>query len=240
MKFLQTKLNKYNLDTRDTDNCNKLEWNTGFKLNRDSFDGKAKHRQPSEINAYTDGSKLDGRTGSGIAIYRGKDEIKADWLRLPDGCTVFQAEVAAIAKAATEIAILAKDGVKYVKIFVDSQAALLAVDNPRVTSNIVATAVRNLNKLANMVRSITLVWIPAHKGFVGNERADELAKRGSQDVDPAHLYRVGMPVATLKSSIRDRIYAEWGEEWEKSSIANHTKVSIGDQIPARRNLFTNW
>ena len=107
------------------------------------------------------------------------------------------------------------------------------MDNPKITSKIVATAVRNLNELANKVRSVTLVWIPAHKGFAGNERADELAKRGSQEVDPTHHYKVGMPAATLKARVRDRIYMEWGEEWRKSSIANHSKSFYGGPNPGK-------
>ena len=47
--------------------------------------------------------------------------------------------------------------IKFVKIFIDSQAAISAVGNPYVTSRAVAEAINNLNKLADSVRSVTLV-----------------------------------------------------------------------------------
>ena len=63
----------------------------------------------------------------------------------------------------------------FINIFVDLQAAILAIGNAHVTSHTVANAIENLNKLAEAVTSMTLVLILAHKGHIRNERADELA-----------------------------------------------------------------
>ena len=112
---------------------------------------------------------------------------------------------------------------KYVKILVDSQAALLAVDNTEVTSRTVLQARKKLNELANKVRRVTLVWIPAHKGHQGNERADELAKQGAATNDLDRKLNVKRPQASLKSMIENKIYEQWGEEWRSDTIANHAK-----------------
>ena len=55
--------------------------------------------------------------------------------RLPDTCTVFQAEVLAIKEAADALEQSGK--YKYIRIFVDSQAALLALAREDVSAGIV-------------------------------------------------------------------------------------------------------
>ena len=52
---------------------------------------------PEHLDIYTDGSKLDNGVGSGI--YSGKLDLSIS-LRLPDYCSVFQAEMMAIYRPA--------------------------------------------------------------------------------------------------------------------------------------------
>ena len=227
LKFLEQKLSAYKLNPGNTDRCSTLMWNDGYRINWDSFDGSAKHRQQTQVNAFTDGSKMENKTGSGLVIYRHKQEIANDWFRLPDGCTVFQAEVAAIARASRALCGMQDGTIKFVKIFVDSQAAIAALGKPCVTSQIVKDAMDSLNKLAKVVKSVSLVWIPAHKGHTGNERADVLAKKGSAEVDPLKLLKVRKPYATIKMQVRENIRAEWQKEWTSMNSANHTKSFYG-------------
>ena len=200
-----------------------MNWEAHYKINRDSFDGKAKHRKPTQYNVYTDGSKLDGKSGAGVVVFKGQREVQADSYRLPDGSTVFQAEVVAVAKAAESLKQQNDGSMRYVKIFIDSQATIQAMGNPRVTSKAVSQAITNLNALAEEVPSITLVWIPAHKGYHGNERADELAKAGSKETDPKKRIKIGRPQATVRSDIRSNLRKEWQKEWEGLKMANHSK-----------------
>ena len=58
MKYLDSKLNEYGLHPDGTDRCNVIKWDGGFKINRDSFDGSAKHRQPTQVNVFTDRSLI--------------------------------------------------------------------------------------------------------------------------------------------------------------------------------------
>ena len=233
MRFLQEKLMKLDIDPGNSDRCSKRMWNNGFRINRDSFDGAAKHRRPSQYNIFTDGSKLEDRTGSGIAIYKGTREIASDSMRLPDGTTVFQAEVAAVARAAEMLNNAMDTGVKYVKIFIDSQAAITALGNVQISSSVVEEAVKNLNELAEKANSVTLVWIPAHKGYAGNERADELAKAGSRLEEASSLITVGLPQATVRRTVRMNTREEWQKEWDESQIAKHTKGFYGGPRPGK-------
>ena len=103
-----------------------------------------------------------------------------------------------------------EDG-KYVKFFVDSQAALLALENRKVTSELVDRLIKELNKAASK-RSITLCWTKAHVGTKGNERADELAKDGTNS---KNLVNVRIPKAELREKINDVFYEEWGREFSE-------------------------
>ena len=235
LRFLEDRLVEYNIRPGDTDACKVAKWDAGFRVNWDSFDGKSKHLQMAQFSAYTDGSKLEGQTGAGLVIYKGKTERLKESHRLPEGCTVFQAEVAAISQAAKGLLRIQDGSMKFVKIFVDSQAALAAVGNPFITSRLVASAVNNLNKLAATSKSVTLVWIPAHKGHAGNEEADKLAKAGSKESDPNKLLRVKQPTATMKANIRKCMYEKWEREWITSKEASHTKSFYGkpDRMKAK-------
>ena len=109
----------------------------------------------------------------------------------------------------------------------------MAVGNAHVTSNAVGEAIESLNTLADRVRSVTLVWIPAHKGHIGNERADDLAKEGARTESPGRRLRVGIPVATVKTKVREQARREWCDEWKALKMAHHTKGFYGAPNPGK-------
>ena len=112
---------------------------------------------------------------------------------------------------------------RHVKIFSDSRSALQAIGNPFIKSRTVEKAIESLNKLTDKCVSVTLCWIPAHKGHRGNCRADDLAKEGAgragQDSDP----HVHMPHSQIKSDIHKAILQLWTAEWQSDTSAAHTK-----------------
>ena len=170
-----------NIDCKNGDYINQSHREKLFKVNIDSLDGRTKHLQKSQVNIYTDGSKIESQCGTGFAIYTGKRIITKHSERLPDESTVFQAEVRGIQKAAeTMLTFENLNKFKYIKIFTDSQATLLALNSADVTSKLVLQTKLTLNELAKKTRRITIVWIKAHVGHEGNELADELAKEGTK------------------------------------------------------------
>ena len=96
--------------------------------------------------------------------------------------TVFQAETFAVEQAAK---LQTENGTKSKTIIIncDSQAAIKASNNTTIKSKTTQNARNNeLHKLGQDDH-VLLRWIPAHKGYLGNEKADELAKKGSEDRD---------------------------------------------------------
>ena len=62
------------------------------------------------------------------------------------------------------------------KILSDSQAAILALHNTRITSKTVANALELMETLASRVKSLQLVWVKAHVSKVTKKRTKQLKK----------------------------------------------------------------
>ena len=198
-----------------------------FTVVTDSFSGHSKYLCPSQINVFTDGSKVNGRVGAGFTIRKGQTAFQEMSYRLPDKCSVFQAEIFAINQAAL---ILQRLGYpKYIKFFVDSQAALMALDNKSVTSRLVGDTVHNLNLIPASTR---LVWIKAHVGHEGNERADVLAKEGTSLPTPQPL---ALPKQATKTAIKFAIDEIWCLQWSRYQDGRQSKqfFSLPDRAKAK-------
>ena len=98
-----------------------------YKVDLDSFSGFAKYLSPSQVNVFTDGSKFNNRVGAGVFITSGSQVLATLSYRLPDTSSVFQAEIYAINRAS--VLLQHMQNIYYVKFFVDSQAALRAINN---------------------------------------------------------------------------------------------------------------
>ena len=89
--------------------------------------------------------------------------------------TVFQADIFAVMAAILESIARCYNG-RTITVFTDSQAALKALESVTVKSKLVLECLECLSELATH-NSVQLVWVPWHEGILGNERADELAKK---------------------------------------------------------------
>ena len=71
---------------------------------------------------------------------------------------------------------------KIIHIFSDSESVLKAIKNNKITSKIIDECVTNLKHICKD-NEIKLYWIPGHEGYIGNKKADKLAKRGAMNVN---------------------------------------------------------
>ena len=87
----------------------------------------------SEYTAYTDGSKIEGQTGAGVIIYKHNEIIYRQSYSLPSKASIFQAELEAIQQATSFFnRNKHRYPAKYIKLLVDSQAALKALSSNSV------------------------------------------------------------------------------------------------------------
>ncbi|XP_046563233.1 uncharacterized protein LOC124272130 [Haliotis rubra] len=124
---------------------------------------------------YTDGSKdpVRNRTAYGIQIYTASNNQTIS-VRLPDGQSVYTAELEAIHHALRYSENLRE---KRVVILSDSLSALQSLATKHSSSR--PDTIRDILVLIQKLRrenekKITLCWIPSHIDIPGNERADKL------------------------------------------------------------------
>lgn len=173
------------------------EWESGNVL-----------RQLGNTTCYTDGSKME--TGTGAGVYSGQLSLERTH-SLGNYCSVFLSEVYAVLDCADEL--VRKDiSRRQISILSDSQAALKAFTNPAVTSKLVWNCIERLNTLATN-NKVKLIWIPGHKGHEGNEKADELARMGSEQKFQGPEPAVGLPFSTIKQFLKEELIAKHLDYW---------------------------
>ena len=128
---------------------------------------------------YTDGSAEEGMKNGGSVVY----------IRYPDGDTTsfsvpgglqfpsYRAEIVAICTAAEHLLESGKQ-MGNIAIFTYSLSSLQAL-NPADPDKMIQGLHFSLGKLTSQ-HSVSFQWVPAHVGLTRNERADRLAKVGSQ------------------------------------------------------------
>ena len=174
------------------------------------------------INCHTDGSKLDdNRTGVGVLIDYSHIESAEEAIHLGNSATVFQAEVFAVGRTASHL-IFAETNNKSVVINCDSQAAIMSLNNTKIKSKTTLDAVLALNKLGEN-NQVLIRWIPAHSGYLGNEKADSLAKRGANNTD-ATLLKLPIPKVTWDMAIRERTKHNIWTKWRDAPPSHFTRV----------------
>ena len=141
------------------------------------------------------------------------------------------AELEAIYRA-TEYLLNEAEGrkVKYVKIFSDSMSSLQALDSMKMSSKTVMKTANSLNNLAKITKRLDLCWIKAHAGFLGNERADELAKQGTTSII---INKLPHPSQMGRSLLIKKSYEIWAKRWKLEPTCRQTKQFFATPDPLR-------
>ncbi|CAH2087894.1 unnamed protein product [Euphydryas editha] len=185
-----------------------------------------------DIKIFTDGSKIEGRVGAALSVWSGEVETKALKLALPSFCTVYQAELLAICKAAW-MAAEHSPSTRSVGIYSDSLSALDTITNSSALHPLAVEARGYLRKALNQSKCISLFWIKAHAGLEGNERADYLAREAATESKTRFDYE-SCPVSFVKRSIRMRSLDKWNLRYREGETAGVTKVFFPDAVAAYR------
>lgn len=171
-----------------------------------------------ELQVYTDGSKTSQGTGSGVFIEEMETRISC---RLDDECTVFQAEVYALKLAAEHLKETNVTG-RNISLYVDSQAAIRAIETDVVKSNVVKECKGSVMELTKN-NSVRVCWVPGHEEYKGNEEADKLAKEGAEKTSVEATQSVKPPLSSFKKKMKDTLMKEWCDRWKSTHKYKITK-----------------
>ena len=129
------------------------------------------------VHIYTDGTKTADNTGASIVI---PSRNIRQTFKLHPQMSILIAEMYGIEKALTWLEVESFD--KYV-IWTDSLNSLSLINSRHPESCRELTfRIQGRLRAYNQQRSVRLQWLPAHKGIPGNEEADRLAKRSSENI----------------------------------------------------------
>ena len=148
----------------------------------------AKNWSSHNLTIYTDGSAKNRRTaigGEGILLTAGHQSnptIHHSYaIQAGKRCSSFQAEMKAIKKA---LQIIQKEeSPQKVRIVSDSQSVLLRIANLQPAIPVKSADVSEFKNLRAALNDkghqMTFTWCPIHCGVVGNEMAEEQARKGA-------------------------------------------------------------
>ena len=181
------------------------------------------HRHNSDIELYTDGSKGDGKVGSGVIIVTNNKITYTTSRRLHNSASIFTAELYAI-----KIALLSLKTYNNVSctIYSDSLSAIQAISS-QARHRLILEIIEINVQLSKKKVHTRLCWVPGHVGILGNEQADEKAKQATL------LERIStqeLPPSDIKSAIKTKVYKQWKEEWRRTTIQKVKVKEVFDEV----------
>ena len=173
------------------------------------------------------------KTKASIFTLLGQDKLNLSLsFRLPNHCSVFQAEILAIKEVLAwlrENVISSKD----ICIFSDSQAAIKSLDGVSTNSRTAHDCRSSLLEMAQQF-NIHLCWVPGHRDIAGNCMADELAKKGTTLPISPEKELIGIPIATCKLMLKETTSRTTSIRWDNIPTCTATKI-IWPSIDEKRS-----
>lgn len=150
---------------------------------------------------------------------------------------ITQAELAAIFFCISEIN-LAPVSTSPIHIYSDSLAAINAISSYKIESKLVMDCIQALNLIAAN-RELTLIWCPAHSNIEGNDRADALARVGTQQMafgpEPFFPITEKRCRTICKLWLQEKMIARW----RNTDKCSHTKhFIISPEVKLTNQLLT--
>ena len=217
IRYLKNTLLDLGVDKLVFDNTKSLSFQKEYTVDFSSF-RKGLPDTKSELQLFSDGSKLDDRVGYGFGIFQGQSELASESGYLGTIQTVFQAEVTAILKGCEMLKDLRARSITF---FSDSQAAISALAGFHVNSKLVETCIEKLNQLGSAC-NVTIKYVKAHCGIEQNETADKLAKQGTKKTQ--QNFTVLPPLSWAKFLVKKAINSEWCDRWYQLNQARQSKI----------------
>jgi ribonuclease HI len=146
-------------------------FNTCIKSRKQWEDEGLPELSETNLVCFTDESRIHSSTGA--AYIAGNNSTSV--IPLGTHAAVFQAELMAIVELA-DFLISTCD--RQIHVFKDSLSVLHSLTTGWKTSSLVQESFQALQDVVSQ-NSLTLHWIPAHKGYDGNEVADSQAKNSA-------------------------------------------------------------
>jgi ribonuclease HI len=196
-------------------------------------------RKPEALTIFTDGSKRRSngrrRTGAGFVAYSRSTEVRAGRWGLGKHADNYDAEMLALAGASAFAAEWhrQKPHTNLVTFLTDNQAATRTIvdtaEHPAQLASIIFRKHIDSIMQADAHIRVEIRWIPGHKGFAGNERADSIAKAAVNDAPVLHS-----TITWAREKAKQRALKSWRNEWTSLPHTNQSATALRHSLPSLR------
>jgi ribonuclease HI len=205
---------------------------------KDSIEQESK--DDADYKVFSDGSGFNDGIGAAAILYAKNRITPTSKLKMFLGPSTkhntYEAELVGAILALWLLRSCPSTVGKRVSLYIDNQAVLSSITNPKATSGQFLS--RHLNLLANeSASSLGLSWISSHSKVHGNEKVDELAKSAANGVSSSraslpHLLRHPLPisVSATKQEYHETLKGKWEKKWEDSDRSRRL-APIDDNFP---------
>ena len=201
---------------------------------------KFENGDEADFKVFSDGSGLSEGIGAAAILYAKNRLTPTSKLKMylgpPTKRNTFEAELVGAILAVWLLRKCPDTIGKTVSLYIDNQAVISSITNPKATSGQFLS--KHLNMLANASACrLGLHWISSHSKVRGNEKVDELAKEAasglsSARIDLPHLLRTSLPssASAVKQRYHERMKKKWAVSWEGSDRRRRIGL-IDDNFP---------
>ena len=161
--------------------------------------------------------------GAGVLIHFPNGESLSKFTATGRRCTNFRAEACALKEAATFLNQEKTERLSASTVFLTDCTSLLQSLQGTNSRNKILKDIRTQLALLSQKTTLTLQWIPSHCGIGGNEEADKLAKKGSEQTQEEG----STSYAEQKQLLKTVFHYKWKErlnvERETDALATMTR-----------------
>ncbi|XP_070379825.1 uncharacterized protein [Dermacentor albipictus] len=184
------------------------KWET-HPTNKYKFSFNKNPTQEADYDIFTDGSSNEHGAGSAFVVIKSGKIIDTKQYSLPNYSNNFEAEAVAIKKA-LEYITLQNNSASY-QILTDSLSTLQGISNPD-NLNPYIYQIKEIIRKVNKNHKILLTFIKGHSGNIGNEYADDLAKKAIR-----YGEEIDLPISKkfINSQLYKQIYIKWNIVWNQ-------------------------
>ena len=168
----------------------------------------------TEVSVYTDGSKINDCTGAGWAITK-NNAVVAEGVEYLGDSSVFRAELTAIQCGllwVKENLEKLKNSCSSITIYSDSKSGIQSIFAPYIKSQLVLDVALLLQTVKQTI-DVSIQWVKGHDDNTGNELADMLAKKGTEQKGASVAPFLPVPRNEIKKAIKKRTDKLWQNKW---------------------------